>query len=744
MTRYILTMEPNSSSPQYNVRLGVWANKSRGSILGATLTMNKQDASLIIAFVAIFIGYVGTRFWRIICVGLHRFHSSSQSRDVIHHQLQVTLRNSASAESTLSSLVKLPLAWHGQRARALYRVLPEVVLAICCLCAFVAAGGLSSRILLAGNEVILDAANCSYLQNSRSGADIYLAWQTETLSKAINYALNCYSSGIARDSLACDSYVVRELPTTLVDTTANCPFAGDICRSNTSNILLDTGYIDSNNHLGLNFASDDRILYRKVLHCAPIKNEGRNSSYKVPGFNYTRYDYGNGAVLALNYTVIAVNYTFEVIDRETQYREDYSRLGSFVNGGAFILDSTCSHTVNRTISREGQFYPDADLSRTDADLCLIFIAGNGVVFTEPTGDDWYRANTPCQRLIDVNNGRIVQYCADDAASSMACVQQYQVCNAKTSKCGPLASFWDALSEAADVFGATQSEISEAWDGGATNDAASRLIWFMKLLDKYPTNIGRMVKFSGPSSLFSRQNLANGVQRRLLPNQWQLDVTHWWYTTLALTQAAFVEAVRNTVDPKLAPIRVFPKYEAQQTMCMNQKIISPEHDSFSLFGVLFTFIFGILITVISYVLEPFLAYINRRFRHKPYSHLEWVSNGTLQLQRLAHEGVDSQDWSRCDEDVPITEAGRHLGCLDITDLGHPRLSRPTHVNTEGHNSLSGSRHSTALSADEASHQTDHITQISNQSSRPEYHNDSDDEIVDEEHRGIELWGPLQTR
>jgi hypothetical protein len=49
------------NNDQYPVRLGTWVNWSRGQIMGATLTLRRQDADLLIAFTAFFVAFVANR-----------------------------------------------------------------------------------------------------------------------------------------------------------------------------------------------------------------------------------------------------------------------------------------------------------------------------------------------------------------------------------------------------------------------------------------------------------------------------------------------------------------------------------------------------------------------------------------------------------------------------------------------------------------------------------------------------------
>lgn len=80
---------PPSDTVQYRVYLGTWTNYSRGRILGATLTLESRYGLLLLSFTATFVGFVASRFWRIITLILHRIYSTPEPRDALHHQRQV-------------------------------------------------------------------------------------------------------------------------------------------------------------------------------------------------------------------------------------------------------------------------------------------------------------------------------------------------------------------------------------------------------------------------------------------------------------------------------------------------------------------------------------------------------------------------------------------------------------------------------------------------------------------------------
>ena len=74
------------------------------------------------------------------------------------------------------------------------------------------------------------------------------------------------------------------------------------------------------------------------------------------------------------------------------------------------------------------------------------------------------------------------------------------------------------------------------------------------------------------------------------------------------------------------------------------------------------------------MEPLFAFLFKRNWYNQYAYLEWTTNGILQLQRLAHEGMGYGSWSRGTSSVPVTEGNDLVACLDISRLEHPVLQR----------------------------------------------------------------------
>lgn len=95
---------------------------------------------------------------------------------------------------------------------------------------------------------------------------------------------------------------------------------------------------------------------------------------------------------------------------------------------------------------------------------------------------------------------------------------------------------------------------------------------------------------------------------------------------------------------------------------NQKILSTDYTSLSLFGLYFTYVTGILVILVSYMAEPLLTLFYSRRKYEEYKCLEWAANSTLQLQRLAYQGLGSEKWSNYTDDIPMTRPGYFLADL----------------------------------------------------------------------------------
>lgn len=219
--------------------------------------------------------------------------------------------------------VALLHAWRRSSFKSTARIGPALLLALVCTIGFTVAGGFSSQIQLGsdniGSSVLLDGSNCGIITNVSStiGQLSYEKLSASSINAASNYAQQCYSAN-STGLTDCNYFVSQRLPG-FVDNAAPCPFKDTLCRSNSTNLVLDTGFINTDTHLGLNAPPEERLFIRHKLKCAPLRTQGYSS---VHG-NHTRYNYGSQWALIdpeTDFSEGSLNYTYAVENLEDQYR----------------------------------------------------------------------------------------------------------------------------------------------------------------------------------------------------------------------------------------------------------------------------------------------------------------------------------------------------------------------------------------------------------------------------------------
>lgn len=292
-------------SATYGIHTGFWIDWSQGRILGSTITLTSRNGAMLVAFLALFVSFVGTSIWRILCYGLHLHYSREAAQDGLYHQRQAILRNSANGTSGTWSLVQVLWAWNREKAagRPYQRILPALGLAICCICAAGVAGTFSSRVTTAmGNNVLLADPNCTIsTDDSEAIADnirLILAHMNEQGAQWTNWAERCYTNSTSYGN--CKQFVKDKLQPTITRN-ASCPFPGDVCHTinGSGSMILDTGLLNSHDDLGINAPEDERILYRQLTSCAPLVTEDYQEEGATPGgVSVMGYYYGNSSTRA--------------------------------------------------------------------------------------------------------------------------------------------------------------------------------------------------------------------------------------------------------------------------------------------------------------------------------------------------------------------------------------------------------------------------------------------------------------
>lgn len=208
-------------------------------------------------------------------------------------------------------LLRLSWAYRNLKVRRQLFLLSPAVIALFLLIGFTVAGAFSSLISSAvGDTVLLTSKNCGFIvepTDFTEGLNDVDPYNAKRINSALNYAQQCYSDNQS-GMVECNRFVVPGLPTVIANQSAECPFDSRVCRSE-SNMRLDSGYIDSDSHLGLNTPLEQRSSWRVTLHCAPLVTEGFQTIALIGNQTLIRYHYGDSMSVE-NGTEL--NYTYEV------------------------------------------------------------------------------------------------------------------------------------------------------------------------------------------------------------------------------------------------------------------------------------------------------------------------------------------------------------------------------------------------------------------------------------------------
>ncbi|KAH7064406.1 hypothetical protein BKA63DRAFT_173039 [Paraphoma chrysanthemicola] len=633
------------------VYLGVWTNWSQGSVAGLTLTTTIQNGGLLIAFLALFVTFSGTCCWSIISFLIHQMLSRRDPQDAIYHQEQVILRNADTSATALWRLSRLLWAWR-QRGLVRKRLVWPLTMSLLMLGAFAVAGVFSSRVATTrGGEVLLVGDKCASLNTSMFTAEnlgMAQSYLSDRIKSSANYASICYTDSGSAES--CRTFVRSNLPFSATRD-VECPFPGKekICHSSHGAIRLDSGYLNSHYDLGINAPPSHRFQYRSLNECAPLRGGQyvRKNTTSSPNTIQMWYGKNRGRCL----------------DPRTNCTSEFN----VDSGDHFIrrIEYTVSMVTrydgtDEYISSVNTWQPIPELLRSDADVGIIFLETHNTPFLyAPVHDPWFSASRGPFNMTAVQ-GKLPYYLSDEPVSVLACIQQYQFCNAASegnASCTPLRGIVQASSTAsATIFPEPKQREAFAWSATA----------IMIMASGFNEIIGKL----RGSSLLASDSLTGSGQSALPDNQWELELEHLFKFTLADIQRAILD---HATGPQSADSDQFhspPNTAEARAVCGSQKICSDSFTSFSVLGLVLILSIGGLIMIVSALL-PWA--MERTRRHKNlFASLEWNMNETLQLQRLAHEAVGAGDWDDVCNDYPLTRKGELLACLDIVNPKHPLL------------------------------------------------------------------------
>lgn len=315
--------------------------------------------------------------------------------------------------------------------------------------------------------------------------------------------------------------------------------------------------------------------------------------------------------------------------------------------------------MSHNATGRSQWTPVFNISRTDADVTIVFVAPNAIKYRSPVIDPFFKAIYPTTELT-IDEGTITVYNPYDQVSVMGCVEQYQICTDEYH-CTNLGG-QDALGR----------EILSLGLNAAQFVTAQRMIYMISYANTYSSING-----IGPDALKVWDQVYDFIAPKLPQNQWKIEVEGWFETTLAKWQAFMVEFAINTAELGSHRHVGFPVTNSTldsvwRSQCQNQKVSNVGgYQNVSVFGFAFTWAIGGFLVLLAWSLKECISKERERrekmFKPDPSSktHLTWRQqnpkssarriawniDGTLQQNRLALRSVGYNELKGGRGDVP---------------------------------------------------------------------------------------------
>ncbi|KAK7905917.1 hypothetical protein LTR67_000641 [Exophiala xenobiotica] len=483
------------------------------------------------------------------------------------------------------------------------------------------------------NQTYLNTAT-SNLFSSEQGLGLYIQYaakQANDVQLSLEYSQECYMSPSASNqSSTCHAFRTSNL--TWETRTGLCPFQPQICHGRSRTVVLDTGYIDSHDHLGINAKPEDRMQYRRRTTCAVL-----NSTNHVSGWD--------GAVVNASSPrpppESAYAHFGPSIVHGTDWTYSYSNFASFFNNFTeqvtlpYQLDTEQALALADPQWSSSDFEPIPEVAQSKADLVLFFLSFTGMYLT-PVQDPWFSAHH--EESFDTSLSFLsTRYARDSAISTLGCIEQHQFC-LPNAECTEALGFDQVQND--QVFNNALTPYQNAtFDRVLRAVAASRLSHLIQQL-AVTTNplLASNVTLSGKTGSW--------ISLGLPQSQWEMELQYWHSISMAQLQRTIVQWATGRIAPE--PQDLQPPTAAQDIwFCENLIVPSTVYQSFDVVAIILVITLGMLVVFVSLIMEPLAASI-RKFLGRSTPRQDWDRDNVLRVRFTGYGGpgsVPRQDWDR---------------------------------------------------------------------------------------------------
>ncbi|KAF2220737.1 hypothetical protein BDZ85DRAFT_303150 [Elsinoe ampelina] len=612
------------------VHHGSWYNNAEGLWI---LTLTNMEANYLLAAIALYITFYSQDFWYAVRWVLHSFrYSDPNPQHVIHHQLQVALRNSGNPGSYLYKCILIWWAWRKVvAARALRRCGLEIFYSLVVFGGWILAGVFIAVVLEEVPKDVLLAADptCGLeYKNWTLQPDEQLSWlryREQVVESQMPRVDGCWFGNWTK--AACSFYPVPKFE--LENEPAECPLSNHTLCTSTP-IEFHVGPVRSDHDLGIDTTPEEAVVYNRVTTCSTINLEPYVTNIVVNRSVSDNDDIPLGSI----------SKQFDIGNHIRMDGEDPITL-SLVNKSSlygYYIDSWQDGDPESSIN----WAPREDIFPHEGNWNLFFLRQVSLRYTSSLDDAFLRSTNPTpQRVEDPLYYKTDLFAPNDPYTSLACLTRHQFCKVDNSSCTDWMKFehLGPLDLSPATFSPTQDIIIQR----IVNQTSQ-------------FGLASVVRDLGSQALFASQSLIEDINiGSFSDRQWTTEVERWIASTLAVLQyqiTFFVRGFETQVNGTAPMVQGRPELKA---LCGRQRVTQTGVNTrnFHFIGVLACFLVGVVVNAMSL----FGSKVNdlvQRFRTSERPGKEWNQDGLFQLHRRHLELDGVVGWEGLDDEIPVVD------------------------------------------------------------------------------------------
>ncbi|KAL5380203.1 hypothetical protein DPSP01_008004 [Paraphaeosphaeria sporulosa] len=624
------------------VKRGYWVDWSKGPVMGQTYTVDAQTGTLIVAVLTILASVATAQLWSLLTFMLHQVRAHGMGSEGLFWQQQALLRTMPTPAAFLADSFKLSWAWRSRVSHSVLRSLPVLAFALFFTIGSIA-GGISTSYAVDNSniEVLVNSPFCGRINHTKifsgnqQGVSI-LATHGDSIQ---SYATNCYQNGSSLPAVCRNTFHRPNI--TFSAEPAPCPWNETMCSGEGSNaIVMDSGVLDMRMHFGLNIAEKDTVKLRRRTTCNVLPREGhifkRPAEYLNRGNPAERWtlEYGSWkGVPEYQRPEVTFNVPSVLVEHQMSYY------------------TTAMMSYIHSDSVSGFITPLPEMNRSDADVALISVWSNAVVYEKPVEDPLFAAHRVEERQQSSGKNKTL-YWSDHYAGLVGCAQQIQFCYPRADQedfCTPL--------------GPGPAPDTPTTSYPSATPLQSSLLTLLQSISRI-TDLNRSPQLG---NLRASKSIMVGISPGLPADQWIREVAAWeafvWTGYQTLLSASVIGP--GVFDANGESYRDEPTIPGDRMLCQALRMRKAGgFANVNVFALVFLTTVAAVVTFLNVFILRFCIFLSR-FRRALAPRIErWVQDGVFHLQRRAFEARGEGTWVDLEKEIPVTRVREMLGDLGV--------------------------------------------------------------------------------